>query len=164
MSAIVESNRMLSINKAVEEVRANTESNIKNSIEYHRRTEKETIAEIETCRLAALLLESAGIEFDTGWCKNGRIVRIELGFFTTTGKGNARLAFAVRRIREALGCRLKLEGKEIASEKKKHIQFSLQPEAFPGVEVRYTRRLDKSMKCKIVSRRSYHKALECELA
>ena len=86
------------------------------------------------------------------------------GSFHSTGAGNRKLAKAVRGIRKALDCQVKLDEKDLADAKKKLVSITLRPVTFPTVRIRYTRKLPKTAKCRIVTHRSIYRSLVCDVS
>jgi hypothetical protein len=86
-----------------------------------------------------------------------------LGFFPSTPGGKRKLAEAVRKVRDALGCRLSVQSKEVADAKKRTVCITLHPADFPTIRVQYTCKLPKGAKCIIVRSVSRFSSLVCEL-
>lgn len=98
----------------------------------------------------------------SGFCRptcSAAYAEIELGIFPSTASGNRRLAEAVRAIRDTLGCRLRVDNKDVADATKRRVCITLRPVDFPTVRILYARKLPKEAKCRIVRQVSRYKAL-----
>ena len=58
---------------------------------------------------------------------------------------------------------MKLDEKDLADAKKKLVSITLRPVNYPTVRIRYTRKLPKTAKCRIVRHRSSYTTLVCEV-
>src|SRR5262245_60967538 len=91
---------------------------------------EERIQRIEKNRQAIALLHGPGFEaWVSSWDKGER-ADLDLGCYPQTKGGNRQLVEKVRTIREDLGCRLESQGKSLAGEKSKNIQYLLRPVDF----------------------------------
>jgi hypothetical protein len=148
------------LNDIISRIREQGEKDAEQWAKNAREQAEQSVKDAEQTRLAILLLGSVGIEpthiYDTS-------VRIVLGFFPSTLKGNRALATTIRRFREALGCRITVEGKDVHDARKKQIRFILRAEDFPTLQITFLRRLPRGAKCRIVKQSTSWNRLVCEL-
>jgi len=146
--------------EAILDLRREVDRDIKSYARMMRDRAAERISELESTRLAAQLLDGLGLEVE-GY---GRLawLRVELGHFPNSHRGNRRLALAWRKLRRALGCRLEQRGTDVADARKKTVAVQLRPVDFPAVRIRYTRPLKKGGKCRIVKHTYTSTSLVCE--
>ena len=150
------------INVFADKARQEAINRVRETVKYAREEAKRKVERAQTTRAALELLDAAGIDLDQ-YCYGNTYVSMSLGFFPMTSTGNRKLAAAIRRIRQALGCQVRMEGKSLGDAKKKLVTFSLTPVNFPTVDVSYSRKLPKNAKCKIVTQRSVYRSLVCEI-
>src|SRR2546423_13872935 len=132
------------LNDIIRRIREQGERDAEQWARSARDQAEQSVRAAEQTRLALLLLSGAGIEptsiSDTG-------LRIALGFFPSTAKGNRDLAVAVRQLREALGCRISVEDKDVFDARKKQVRFTLRAADFPTLKITFLRRLPRGAKC-----------------
>jgi hypothetical protein len=153
---------LLPIQEVIDNLKAECEQHIRSEVDYYRKSLAERIEKVERNRPVWALLDAAGIDMYLSkhtTCDTD----IELGFFPSTKAGSRELADKLRLIRGILECKLGLPSKRVANDKKGHIAFTLSPDAYPGIDICYTRRLPKGAKCKIVTQRSVYRSLVCEV-
>jgi hypothetical protein len=149
------------IDQFAAECRKNAIESVRRSVQYAREEARTKVENARQTRMALERLDAAGIEVA---CYGNTYVHIDLGFFHSTGTGNRKLAEAVRGIRKALGCQVKMDEKDLADAKKKLVTITLRPVIFPTVRIRYTRKLPKTAKCRIVTHRSIYRSLVCDVS
>ncbi len=148
------------INEVVADIRLSAEVEAKAAAARILSEVEKTVERTERNRLALMLLDGSGIRVGS---HGNRYIHIDLGFFTKTGRGNARLAEKVSAIRVALGCRLEQTGKSVSDAKKRTVRFDLRPVEFPTVTVTFERKLPKDAKCRIKKSRVTYTDLVCEI-
>jgi hypothetical protein len=149
------------IDQFAAECRKNAIESVRRSVQYAREEAKQKVENAKQTRMAMERLDAAGIEVS---CYGNTYVHIDLEFFHSTGAGNRKLAEAVRGIRKALGCQVKMDEKDLADAKKKLVAITLRPVNYPTVRIRYTRKLPKTAKCRIVTHRSIYRSLVCDVS
>ena len=149
------------IDQFAAECRKNAIETVRRSVLYAREDAKKKVEDAKQTRMAMERLDAGSIEVA---CYGNTYVHIDLGFFHSTGAGNRKLAKAVRGIRKALDCQVKLDEKDLADAKKKLVSITLRPVNFPTVRIRYTRKLPKTAKCRIVTHRSVYRSLVCDVS
>ena len=163
MSRLIE---LKPINEIIAAIQAEAEKDIQQIVESMRKQTADTIRRIELNRQAAALLDAAGFDLDLPWYVSGAYLTLDLGFFPQNRKGNMALAEKLRLVRNTLGDPLGAPSKGLSSDQKR-MEYSYTPEAWPGLTVKFSRRLPKpkpgqQLKCKVVTHRSTYKTLVCE--
>lgn len=128
---------------------------------FYDKEAAEQIKAVTKNRPLILKLEEAGYNLDLYESSKGHQFTIDLGFFPSTKTGNQLLAAAVRNVRSVIGCRLKHVGNNLGDSKKDHIKAVLEAVDYPGVQVSFSRKAKKGLKCKIVTVKSSYKTLVC---
>ena len=151
------------LSECIASINETCEREIDQTVKYHRDARDEKIAKLERNRPIMALLDAAGFKVKTYYWDHGADFKVELGFFPSTGAGSRDLADKLRAIRLLIEEKLGTLAKEIDDEKKGHVLFTLQPPAYPGMRITYSRRLPKGSKCKIVTTKSTYRRLVCEV-
>jgi len=154
------------INDIIAEMRKNHEESVRNTVEYMNNEFRETIARIESNRLAFAMLDAAGIDLELPEWKRGASHDIELGYFPSTKAGNRELAGKLNTIRRALESPLQKESQHLEDAKKRLIKIKLAVKDFPGLAVYYIRKLPAKgkAKCRLVRERTTTVRLVCDVA
>lgn len=115
----------------------------------------ERIASIEKHRLVIPMLDAEGVPMKFHSWDDQSSLDIDLGLRPESRRGKAEFARQLVAIRRILG-RLRMTGQDVGDHRKRLVQVSLGSHDYPRVRIRYTTRLPKGAKCKIVTkRRSY---------
>jgi hypothetical protein len=146
------------VDKIRQEARAQAESVAKGIVDEA----EERIGRLESTRRGLAMLDCSGFDLQLREYQTGASIEVDLGFFPLTRGGNRRLAEQLRRVRIALDCRLAYHGKDDGDPRRGTVRFHFRPVDFPGVTVRYERKIPKGSKCKWVTRRSTYRTLICQ--
>jgi len=149
--------KLRTISAITEQQQSECESYVNNI----RQSYTEKVKQIEENFQAAALLDAAGIPLDIHEYSTLHYLHVELGERGRSQKDRRAFVQTLHTIREALGCRLTVRNKDTASGKNR-VQITLVPVDWQGVSIRYTERLPRSAKCRIVTRKSSYRTLICE--
>jgi hypothetical protein len=150
------------INNVVSDLRREAQEEIVRTTKRVLDAVEGRIRMVELNRQAVALLDAAGFDFQISNWNRGSHVSLDLGFFPHSASGNRKLAEKIRLIHQTLGCKTTAEGKDVADGEKKRVEFVRKPVLFPGLTIKWQRRLRSTDKCKIVRSRSTYRSLVCQ--
>lgn len=151
MSATNERNMNESIEICIKRAKKEMVDAIKSRVKQFR----EKVQLIESCRLAACLLAGEGFKpYISYYSPESMTIELE----------NEK---DLIKVRKALGVRLKATGnKETIGKKRNYVWAYVEAEGFPGLSIKYKRRISPKDPCKIVRKRySYSsRAVVCQMS
>ncbi len=147
--------------EAIAKIRKEEKEEAKRAVEYTKTRADEKIAALELHRQAIINLDGANYTPKVPYYSAGEYATIDLGLFNHTKADNKRLAEELRKIQVVLGCRVKNDGYQEDDAEQKTVVWTWKPVDFPGISIKFQRRLRKSDKCKYVKEKRTSWNLVC---
>lgn len=150
----VTSTSLPNINEQVARLRKEYREELRSHRRLYRENLRVRIANIESNRQAAALLDAAGFEVGTSsYGEPGEWLYVKLGDGYSTRANQRRVEAAKLLIAQTLGCHLEEYDKKVSNGRKREVTITLRPSKFPGVRVEFLAKLPPEARCKIVKNR-----------
>lgn len=138
------------------EVEKGIEKNRQWSLDYWTKqvaTEaQEKLAKASSVRQALAKLDTCGIDLECGWVTDA-MVEINIGKISRRLSDRRRLSQTLLAIRNVLECPMTVANKTIDDDNVGYVKVRLEPRDFPAVRIKYSTKLAKKAKCRIVVQR-----------